>query len=99
MREKLYLYSESSQSVQDIYGVTSIVGDWETADLDVHIERCKWIGKRSVDDHCRFCIVSESQLITEYENYGWDYSNCDGFGSASFYTASWNEYIREEGLI
>lgn len=97
--EKLYIFNESSQSIQDIGGVTTIVGNWETKPIEIQIARCRWIGKRSINDGCRFQIVSESQLFPDYENYGWDYSNPDGYGSGSFYTQSWNEYLTEEGLL
>lgn len=99
MEEKLYIFSESSQSMQDICGVTTVVGDWSLKPIEIQKARCVWIGKRSINDGCRFSIVSESQLFPDYENYGWDYSNCDGYGSASFYTQSWNEYLEEEGLL
>lgn len=97
--EKLYIFNETSHSISDIGGVTTIVGDWETQPIDIYKNRCKWIGKRSLKDGCRFQIVSESQLFPDYDNYGWDYSNPDGFGSASFYTQSWDDYLKENELI
>ena len=75
--------------------VTWLMGKWdEWLNEEYYIKRCEWIGKRVTDDGHPFNIVTGSDLPPDYDNYTWDFSSPDGYGTGS-YTSSFNEILNE----
>lgn len=96
--EKLYIISENSQSLGDT-AITTVVGDWELESDVIHLARLEWAAKKAIKDGCRYQFISESQFPPDFDNYSWDYTNHNGFGSSSFYTQSWDDYLTENGIV
>lgn len=92
--DKLYFIFETSQSLSNT-GIGSTTEQEVSESNDIYKVRVDWVAKKSVPDNCRYEIVSESQFPPDFDNYTWDYSNCDGYGSSSFFTQSWDEYVTQ----
>ena len=45
----------------------------------------EWVGKRVTDDGHPFNIVTGSDLPPDYDNYTWDFSSPDGYGTIFIY--------------
>lgn len=90
--EKLYIIHESQFGKQDTC-ITTLAGNWENAPDNIHKLRLEWNGKKYVEDGARYQFISESQFPPDWDNYSWDYSNCDGYGSGSHFTQSWETYL------
>ena len=75
--------------------VTELFGKWhEELTEENYIKRCHWIGKRVTEDGHPFNIVTGSDLPPDYDNYTWDFSSPDGYGTGS-YTSSFKEFLNE----
>lgn len=92
--EKIYIIHESEFGQQDTC-ITTLAGNWEEAPEDIHFTRLEWCAKKCVNDGARYEFVSQSQFPPDWDNYSWDYTNCDGFGSSSFFTQSWDNYVSQ----
>ena len=95
--EKLYIISETSQSLGDT-NITTIAGDWELESDVIHLGRLNWVGNKDIPNGCRYTFVSQSQFPPDFENFSWDYTNCDGIGSGSVYIKSWDTFKTENEI-
>lgn len=94
MNEQLIFIFETSQSLSDT-GCGAVGSTYQKLPYNIYRARVEYGAKKSVSDNCRYEIISESQFPPDFDNYTWDYSNCDGYGSSSFFTQSWDEYVTQ----
>tara|TARA_B100001939_G_scaffold53571_1_gene42741 strand:+ start:134 stop:454 length:321 start_codon:yes stop_codon:yes gene_type:complete len=71
--------------------------------MPLYQHRMEWAARRTIDSGSRYEFISQSQFPPDWDNYEWDYTNCDGVGindiDAPSYTASWQEYLTENDLL
>jgi hypothetical protein len=92
--EKIYIIHESEFGKEDTC-ITVLAGDWENAPIDIYQARLSWNAKKVVADGARYQFISESQFPPDWDNYKWDYSNYNGYGSSSYFNQDWVTFASE----
>tara|TARA_B100001939_G_scaffold330126_1_gene326966 strand:+ start:620 stop:922 length:303 start_codon:yes stop_codon:yes gene_type:complete len=96
--ERLSIVHETEFGQEDTC-ITTLVLDWDETWNNTQVSHLMHhAAKKCVNDGARYQFVSQSQFPPDWDNYSWDYTNCDGFGSSSFFTSSWQEYCEENNL-